>query len=355
MLLDRYLYRLFSRNLVLVLSALVGIYLLVDFFERIDNFMEKKLPFALALRYFACKTPLMLEQLMPVAVMLAAILTVGLLNHHRELNTLLATGIPLRRVIRPVLIGAVAATLFTVTMAQWVVPATMATVNRIWFTQVNSQYPTGILRAGTVFYRGAEGIYALTPDGEGRYAPFSYTAWDKDYRFQRQLIAAAAQRQDNGWLLADGQEKLPGEDGTPIITLFSERLVTLPESPQSLFIPKYQESERSFTDLWEGSFSGRWDRRIKARQQLHSRLSYIFLGIPLLLIGIPTLLSISRRWGKDLSLAIPAGCALAFVAWGGWGTLQSLANIGYFHYFPAAWLIHFGVGSGGIYFLRRLQ
>ena len=40
-LLDRYLFKQFTSIMVLVLTALLAIYLLVDFFERIDDFMQK--------------------------------------------------------------------------------------------------------------------------------------------------------------------------------------------------------------------------------------------------------------------------------------------------------------------------
>ena len=39
-LLDRYLLGQFWRNLLLVATALAAIYMLIDFFERVDNFLE---------------------------------------------------------------------------------------------------------------------------------------------------------------------------------------------------------------------------------------------------------------------------------------------------------------------------
>jgi len=45
-LLDRYLMAQFAKNLALVICSLIAIYLLVDFFERMDNFLEAKKPSA---------------------------------------------------------------------------------------------------------------------------------------------------------------------------------------------------------------------------------------------------------------------------------------------------------------------
>ena len=51
-LLDRYLFKQFAKNLLLVLAALLTIYLLIDFFERIDDFVERDKSLGLAAKYF---------------------------------------------------------------------------------------------------------------------------------------------------------------------------------------------------------------------------------------------------------------------------------------------------------------
>nr|MDA8165772.1 LptF/LptG family permease [Desulfobacteraceae bacterium] len=73
-LLDRYLLGQFLRNLALVLSSLVAVYLLVDFFDRIDNFLEHGKPLSLAIKYFLLKIPLIFDQIMPVCILLAGVL-----------------------------------------------------------------------------------------------------------------------------------------------------------------------------------------------------------------------------------------------------------------------------------------
>jgi lipopolysaccharide export system permease protein len=73
----------------------------------------------------------------------------------------------------------------------------------------------------------------------------------------------------------------------------------------------------------------------------------------LLLLGLPVLLISYRRWGRDLSVAIPASCGLAFVAWGFWGAMQSLARANYINPLLAAVVIHLLFGSAGLFLLRK--
>jgi len=356
-LLNRYLFKLFTKNLLLVLSGFCSIYLLVDFFERIDNFMEKNLPFSLAAKYFFLKTPLIVEQLMPVSIMLAGIIAIGLLHHNRELLSLQAAGISVARTIRPTVVAAFFFILLGLASSQWLVPATQSTVNRIWFQDVKNLFPTGILRSGLVYYRGSQGFYTMgLPSGEDRntFAPFSYVKWNKSFDFERLLVAQKAGWQNGAWLLSNGIEKRPAGDGQQI-QAFKEERVTLPEGPDVLLAPPYKEETMSLTNLYDQMFSGNQQERKNASLKLQEKISYIFLGIPLLLIGLPVLLVICRKMKKDLSLAIPISCLLSFIVWGIWGVLQSLAKTGYLPVFLAAWLIHMVFIASGIMSLRRLS
>ncbi|MBW1790790.1 MAG: LptF/LptG family permease, partial [Deltaproteobacteria bacterium] len=101
-LLDRYLIKQFLGNMLLVLGSLVAVYLLVDFFERIDDFIEAEKSIGLAALYFLLKIPFILDQLLPVCILLAGIITIGLLYRSRELMSLHAGGINIFRVSFPI-------------------------------------------------------------------------------------------------------------------------------------------------------------------------------------------------------------------------------------------------------------
>ena len=92
---------------------------------------------------------------------------------------------------------------------------------------------------------------------------------------------------------------------------------------------------------------------INARAEFFGRLSYLLLGIPLLLLGLPILIISYQKWGRDLSIAIPVSCFMAFGAWGIWGTLQSFAKTGYIPPLLAATAVHVGFSLLGIYLLRQ--
>ena len=356
-LLDRYLLTQFIKHFLLVLSSVLAIYLLVDFFERIDNFSEAGPSVGLMLKYLLLKVPAIYDQLAPVCVLLAGVITVGLLTHSHEMMALKAAGICVSRIVRPMFIGALFFTLLTLVLAQWVLPAATASTNRIWYQKVKKQVPKGIDRYGRTYYRGRHGIYTFRRGNprENRFHDFIYSQWAAGHRLEFLVSGREATWSEGIWTVRDGQLKLQqeGEGGGFVISDFATRTFEMPEKPADFFLPPYQADEMSLFQMYQRARSDSYLDRAKAWSDFQGRLSYIFLGLPLLLIGIPILLFAHERWRHDLSLSVPISCGIAFASWGWWSTAQSLARAGQLNPILAAWSIHLLVGGLGYWLLRQ--
>lgn len=356
-LLDRYLLKEFTKNLLLILTTLLSIYLLVEFFETIDNFLEAQQPMAVAVRYFVLKIPFIVEQLMPISILLAGIITLGLANHNLELIALKAAGINTGRIVRPIILGGCLLTGLTLAMCQWLLPVTVAASNKIWYEEVEKNTTKGlILRNGRIYYRGMQGIYSfdeqhvMTTD---TYSNFSYATWDDAYKLDMLLFARNARWQEGQWFFSEGQLKKRTTANNYTVTPFKQTVMQLPENPGHLFTPEHKFSERSIAELFDRAIAADVVHKNVTWMEFHKKVSYNVLGLPLLLLGLPMLLLMHQRWGRDLSLAIPSSCFLAFIAWMGWGTFQTMAKAGYLHPVPASWTIHLVVGALGLFLLRR--
>ncbi len=353
-LLDRYLMAQFAKNLVLVICSLIAIYLLVDFFERLDNFLEAHKTIGLAVKYLLLKLPFMYVQLIPVCILLAGIITLGVLNHHFEFMALMASGISVIRIIRPLFIAAAIFTLLTVIIGEWVLPATTTATNRIWFEEVNNQIPKGIIRDGRTYFRGTEGIYSfIRPNlGKNEFSNFSFAAYDAEHGLTTLITANSATWKNGAWLLQNGQQKDRTDNGGFSVTLFKTLTPAFTEQPEEFFVPPYKIEELSYTKLLKQAM----DSKVANHESLlefHRRFSYIFLGIPLLLLGIPVMLSVHKNKGRDLALAIPVSCGMAFAAWGAWSASQSLAKTAILPPGIASWSVHLLTIALGCFLLKR--
>ena len=356
-LLYRYILTQFARNFLIVTTAFVAIYILVDFFEKIDKFMETGQSILVVFQFFILSIPFIIDMLGPVLILLAGVISLGVLSHNNELTAMMAAGLHLRTIINPILIGALLLTMLFLAMAQWVLPKTISTTNTIWYENVKGMVPLGIFRNGRYYYKGKEGFYSFVRPWPKKniFLDFSYSSWNKEHTLETLISSKSAQwTPKHGWYLKHGQiqQKINSVDFQT--TLFKQQHFPFPESPQYFFVPKHQSAELSLTQLYQAMFKQESeDKTIIAKTNFYSRLSYTLLGIPLLFMGLPMLMLSYRKWGKDLSVAIPVSCGMAFVAWGIWGALQSLAKAGYLSPLLAAMLIHLIFGITGFLFLHK--
>lgn len=355
-LLNRYILAQFVRTFFIVAAAFLAIYILIDFFEKIDNFMEAGKSSSLVLKFFLLNIPFIIDMLGPVLILLSGVITLGLLSHNNELTAMMAGGIHMRTIVNPILIGAIAFTMIFLAMAQWVLPRTIAATNTIWYENVKGMVPLGIYRNGRYYYKGKEGFYSFArpwPD-KNIFLDFSYSTWDKGHRLKALVSAKKAEWNQQGWHLVDGQVQLKLNTNDYRTTLFGYQVIAFPESPEFFFVPKYQSAELSLTELFQAMFKqDTHAETIVAKTNFYSRISYTLLGTPLLFLGLPILLLSYKKWGKDLSVAIPASCGMAFAAWGIWGALQSLARVDYISPLLAASVIHILIGFSGFFLLHK--
>jgi lipopolysaccharide export system permease protein len=338
----------------MVISSLITIYLLVDFFEKIDNFIEVGKPATLAIKYLLLKIPLIIDQLLPVCLLLAGVITLGIMNQNREVMALKAGGLSMKKILAPILIATFFFTILALLAGEWIVPSTTRETNRIWYEEVKNSKAQGIVRHGQVFFKGTEGIYSFrkATKSEDTFTNFSYLVWDATYKLKLQLSAKTASYQNRVWHFRNGQIKTASKTDRYDLQSFSEYAMALPDQPDEFFIPEYQGEEASISDHLEAVLQNR-DPDQTAWQNLHRRLSYIFLGMPLVLLGLPILMLAHQRWQHDLSLAIPISCVMAFIAWGWWSTAQAMIHA--YNLSPpiASWSVHILTGGLGFLMINR--
>lgn len=354
--LNAYILTQFVRNITTLIAGFIAIYILIDFFEKIDNFMEKGKSMGLVAKFFLFNIPFIMEQMGPVCILLAGVITLGILNHSNELIALKASGIPLRKIVSPIIAGGTAFSILLLLMSQFILPKTIATTNKIWNEEVKGMVPLGIFRNGRYYYQSGNGFYSFArPDPQkNEFLHFSYSTWDNNYRLTS-LIASQKAVWDKGiWKLYDGQLQTSSGEEKYTTDIFKERRFNFPDKPGDFFIPEYRSLELSLTGLFlDAKHKSSKSEADKAWSEFYGRIFYILLGLPLLLVGLPILLIVYRKWGRDLSLAIPVSCGLAFVSWGLWGTLHSLAKASYMNPLLAACTVHAIIGLAGIYLLLR--
>ena len=108
--LDRMLLFNYFRSYLILWMCLIGLYVVVDLFTHLDDFVNKPGGFAASVEhiagYYGYRVPEMFDLFGSFITNIAAAFTVAWMQRNNELLPQLSAGIPTRRAIRPVLIGA---------------------------------------------------------------------------------------------------------------------------------------------------------------------------------------------------------------------------------------------------------
>ncbi|MBW1720310.1 MAG: LptF/LptG family permease, partial [Deltaproteobacteria bacterium] len=167
--LSRYLLRNFFLIFSLVLPGLIGIYLLVEVFERLDDFIEANAPMSSALAYFFLSIPKILYELTPLAVLLAGLLSIMLLSKHMELLAMRSLGVKPWKVILPLLLAAFFLSAILITLKALYIPKAMEKAHTIFQVEVKKRPPRGMLKGNRLFFLGDNTIWATelgSPDAK---------------------------------------------------------------------------------------------------------------------------------------------------------------------------------------------
>lgn len=310
MILYSYIFREIIKYTAMVLVMVVGIYLLVDFFERIDNFIEAGLPVSRTLIYLFYKIPFIIAQIMPIAVLLAILITIGLMNKHNEITALRSSGISIFLILKPVIAVGILFTIFLFIFSELIVPMTSTRANLIWLQEVRKKSAV-ISKDKNVWIKDNRLIinikYYNKKKQEINGLILNY--FDEDFKVSRRIDAKKAvfqKDEKNKWILYDLIDQVLDKDsGTYEIQFYKESPHILSFSPESLEIVVKKSEEMNFKELYEyvnKVESEGYDATLY-KVDLHAKTAFPFICIILSVTGLSIA---SRRMIKD---GLPAGIA----------------------------------------------
>lgn len=107
--LDRMFFVSYLRSYLIVLSCLIGLYVVIDLFTHLDDFVSKPGGFANSVRfigvYYGNRVPELFDLMGNFVTLIAAVFAASWMLRNNELLPQLSAGIPTRRAIRPILLG----------------------------------------------------------------------------------------------------------------------------------------------------------------------------------------------------------------------------------------------------------
>lgn len=365
------LYSYINREIIkytgMVLALVVGIYLLVDFFERIDNFIEKGLPISRTLVYLAYKIPSIIAQIMPIAVLLGILITIGLMNKHNEITALRSSGISVFLLLKPVIGIGIIFTIFLFIFSELIVPYTSNKSNLIWLKEVRKRSAV-ISKDKNVWIKDNHLIVNIKFYNKKKLEINGLTLnyFDKDFKLSQRIDAKKAvfqknntlkiNRENNIWILYDVMHQELDKDTDQYKVKYYDKLTrALNFSPESLETVVKKSEEMNFKELYS------YVKKVEAegydatlyKVDLHAKAAFPFICIILSIVGISIA---SIKIIKDgLPLGIAYGICVAFLYWIFYSFCISLGYGGVLPPFVSAWIANLVFSCFGVYLLLNSE
>ncbi|MBN1958048.1 MAG: LPS export ABC transporter permease LptG [Desulfuromonadales bacterium] len=342
--LSRYLLVHFSRILALCAAAFIGIYLLIDFFEKVDDFIDHKASAWDYLTYLLNSIPFIFVQILPLAILTAVVLTLGGLGRTNEVTAMRACGISLWKIVQPLMALALVLSFTLLLLNEFVIPWNAKQLNRLLEYKLKGKQQLQLTRQ-EIWYRNGRRIINIALASPQKKSLEGITIFTFDE--QQDLVARTTARQAffsaGSWQSQEVIKRTfaPATGDLIQTEVLSSQALQLERDPEDFFTREDINSELNFRQLSELA------RKLEAegydathqRVDMHNRLAAPFTCLIMGFLGVPFALQKGRKGNIALGIGISLAIGIVYFI------IQSLVTaFGYSSALPpifAAWTANF--------------
>lgn len=349
--LNRYIATAWLRLLALCLGSFVAVYLVLDMMDKIPRFVRAGGSVRDMFGFFICKLPEMVGQTASFSILMATLLTLGLLSRNSEITAMRSCGISLLRISLPMLALGLLASLLLLVNTELVVPKSYERMEYIERVAIRKQGVNAVFKRNNIWFRSDTMIVQaqlFEPQDRTLKGVVVWTV-DRSMTPLGRIDAESAEFRDNRWILKDARVKdfVPGSGFTSrtvpdlelAINLKIDDLKVLDNNADNL---SYRKLKEYADNLRSGGYQA-----FRYLTMMHSKLSAPFSAFVMVILGIPFALRSSRSGG--VALGIGASITIGFAYFVVNAVLLSYGRSGVLPPVVAAWGANLIFVLGGIW------
>jgi lipopolysaccharide export system permease protein len=310
-------------------------------------------------RYYGYYLPEILYRMIPVASLMATIMTISVLQRGNELTALFSIGMSLTRIATPILIWVVLLCGVVLFLSDQILPNFAKNKNFIFYHEVRknpSLYST--VKTDRIWYRSRDMIFNIktlnekAQKAQGLTLYFFNDAWD----LIQMMTAEEVDLLGSQWLLKKGSVTIFSEESSfPLTSRFETKTILMGEDAKDL------SSTANTADILSLSELSRFiDKNREAgldtvsyEVAFHSKFGFALAGLIMSLLGLPFSVGKARSGGLMLNIGICLG--LVFLYWIFYSSSLTLGNHGQIHPIVAAWAPNLISAAIAIFAMKRLK
>lgn len=316
-LLDKYILKEFCRFFVMTFLALIALFLIVDFFERIRMFLSHNATVSQMASYFIFSIPVIISYVLPPAVLLATLMTFGSFSKFNEITAMKANGIHIYRMTMPILIFASIAAVFYFYFSEWITPAAIQKTTYIKNVEVKKQKNPGFFKQNEIWYYSDKALYnfKMFDIDKNILRGVTINYLNPDFSLSNRIDAQRAEWKNNQWVFYNLLITHFDEDNNPVLEWSKEKSISIPEKPDDFKVMQKDVEKMGYAEL------RKYIRKIQAERydakkyivDLYGKIAFPFVILIMVLIAVPFALRSERSGGIMQSIGI--GIFIGFSYW----------------------------------------
>ncbi len=353
-LLGKYISREFLKIFLLSLTAFLTLFLVVDFFEKIDHLVRANLGLSDMGHYILLKVPAALGEVLSPAMLLGAMLTFGLLTRTRETMAIRTSGLNILRLTRPVLMIAVLAAAVLLVLNLYLIPWSQNSLNLFWETKVQRKPPRSLTNLEHLWYKGDRAIYNILVYRKDMQTLEGVKIFRFDDHFNLTQVIAARQAvwRTGKWILHQGLVQNFGQKGEGQIQTFQEMDLSLTETFKDFGGLERKITEMDVEEILRLAHHLERDgyKSRSYRLEVQNRFAMALVPVVLTALGLGLAL---RKENVFIPGMVAIGFMVMFAYWLCLGFSTSLGQAARWPVLCAAWLPHVCFGAGATILLSN--
>jgi LPS export ABC transporter permease LptF/LPS export ABC transporter permease LptG len=318
-LLDDYVLRDFFLYLGMIVSAFLVLLLVFTLFELLGDILRNQTPAIVVAEYLLNVSPYLIYSVAPLIMLLAVLITFGLMNRSNEITAIKATGTSVYRIVTPVLAAAtiLAAGLFFAD--QFYLPHTNKRQEAL-HNQIKGKPPQTYLRSDRRWIFGQHNdiyYYQFFDPDRDQFANLTIFQLDPaSFAITKRIHADRAHWAEgmSRWIYEQGwQRSLRNAAIADYHTFDVSTFPELSEAP-SYFKKEvkqysemnYEELHRYIRDLQQSGFDV-----VRLRVQLNKKLSYPLITLIMAVLAVPFSMSAAKK-GAITGVAVAVGIGVVY-------------------------------------------
>ncbi len=317
--LQRYVQREFLKIFLMCFVGLLAAYFLVDFFQRIDLFLNYPSPFHYKLKYFLLKIPFIVIHIAPVAVLVAVLVTLGIMNRNHEMTAIKSGGVMLFHICYPLVAWGLIISVMVFINNEFIVPHTTRKSNFIKNVHIKKRPLRSVFRQNRIWYYGENNtifnIRLLDPVEQTLEGITLYRFDLSHTRLIERVDARRARYQHGVWVFSQGTVRNFSPSGEITTESFHRKVIPLPEQPED--ISQYRENPEEMNFLSLADYIRKLTRSgfnpTAYVVDLHSKTSIPLISFVISIMAAP--FAFRSRPSGGIFASLGMSLALGFIYW----------------------------------------